>query len=210
MGQTTMTNHRANNNENRKHILTRARVSCSSPKNFLSGHVTHAVTITSSACAPVSGKYLQGFPRVFVSGKWRRCKQPQQKQHRSRHSHAGNHLADSNVCQWHGAVTRSSYEKKKKKGSWWCKIGGREGRIDGGESRSESQSPESLLSCRRHYLMKPRGGFSWGNVCVRREGEACWNRQRETRKELLQVCRGGEKVVANGGCVGTLSSSFEK
>lgn len=94
------------------------------------------------------------------------------------------------MVQWPAPVM-----KRKKKGSWWCKIGGREGRIDGGESRSESQSPESLLSCRRHYLMKPRGGFSWGNVCVRREGEACWNRQRETRKELLQVCRGGKKLL---------------
>lgn len=53
----------------------------------------------------------------------------------------------------------------------------------------------------RRFLMRK-------HLCVQREGEVWWNQQKETRKEQLRVCRG--KTCANGGCVGMLSSSFEK
>lgn len=64
-GQTTMTNHRANNNENRKHILTKARVSCLSARE-LSVWPRHSSYHCVIGPCPVSGKYLQGFPRVCL------------------------------------------------------------------------------------------------------------------------------------------------
>lgn len=75
-------------------------------------------------------------PDVFIADKC--C--------RSRCSHAGNHFAESNLCQWHCAVTHSSYKKEKscrENNFRWCKTGA--GEKEGGESRSESESPESLF-----------------------------------------------------------------
>lgn len=126
-------------------------------------------------------------------------------QRRSCCSHAGNHLADSNVCasdtvQWPAPLIKITHRK-------WLSVmqGWGKGKwVDGGESRSESESLQITLSCQRHCLMKDGGGFSVksvdkGGALEPATGDPKW---------IASVVLG--KSCANGYCVGMLSSSSEK
>lgn len=101
---------------------------------------SHTVAITSSAFVEIPpGVSLCLFqendaatktttkPQVVSADKW----------HRRHYSHAGNHLADSNV-QWPTQITHRK---------WLTVMQGQEmgGMVGEGEARSESESPESLF-----------------------------------------------------------------
>lgn len=119
---------------------------------------SHAVAITSSACAEIPPGVSLGLsqendaatktttkPEVVSAAKW----------HRRRCSHAGNHLADSNV-QWPTQITHRKWlmVMQGQEMSWWR------------WSQVWVRIPWITLLCQHHYLIKLTSCFMWWYLCT--------------------------------------------
>lgn len=132
----------------------------------------------SNACQ-ACGKHLQGFPPVCLRI-MTPLQQPQQRlmfSSQASGAGAGAHMQGNltQICvsdmeQWPTPIIKKEASPREN-ALWWCRAG----------ERWIKLWVRITLSCRRHYLMKLRGGFTGGNVCVQREGKVTYNQQKQAK-----------------------------
>lgn len=124
---------------------------------FLSSHVTHSCHYIISSC-PVFGKYLQGFPWVCLK-KMTPLQKPQQSL-RSLVAQQTLFTCRKSFRWLKCGVTRSSYKENDTQRVTCGDARPGEGR-EGWQRWSQDwvRIPWITLTCQRHYLIRPRGGF---------------------------------------------------